>query len=54
MKLDADPGVILKATPPRATKWLFHRDDLSVENLLARLLQTPRKKGCARLRSCGS
>jgi LuxR family maltose regulon positive regulatory protein len=33
MKLDADPGVILKATPPRATKWLFHRDDLSVERL---------------------
>jgi LuxR family maltose regulon positive regulatory protein len=33
MKLDADPGLILKATPPRATKWLFHRGDLSVERL---------------------
>jgi LuxR family transcriptional regulator, maltose regulon positive regulatory protein len=33
MKLDADPGIILKATPPRASKWLFQREGLSVARL---------------------
>jgi len=39
MKLDADPGLLLKGTPPRATKWLFHREELSVERL--ELEETP-------------
>jgi LuxR family maltose regulon positive regulatory protein len=33
MKLDADPGLILKATPPRGSKWQFQRPELSLANL---------------------
>jgi LuxR family maltose regulon positive regulatory protein len=39
MKLDADPGLILKATPPRGSKWLFPRAELSLASL--ELTETP-------------